>query len=133
MKTQIRSKTVDRLTKREVEECAFLTHRKAGMMEDALRGIYNESPYYKTKGRAIMLRDSNNGTLLSWCLLFGNGIPRAYFYTHKDYRRKGYGTLVYNHAKRFEPNMRVFPTNYTNTKFFRSVNGQQAPGYDWVE
>lgn len=127
---QIRSKLVARLTRSEYDRCQSLTLLGPSMMRERLhRERDRKSP--KAPARAIMVIE--DGQIVAWSLTYTDNFREriTFFFVHKDHRRKGYGRMLYKHARRMEGPILVCPSNQVNRSFFRSVGAKAASGWYW--
>ena len=81
------------------------------------------------KSFVYFIMDLDQSKLISWALVFHSEVDddvdegwSAYFYTRDTYRRKGFGTMLYNRMLKDFPNVvRFYPYDIQSTGFFDSL------------
>lgn len=115
-------KAVKDLTRAEYHAAYNLNMRKRGEMQRKLSTCRRN----KT-GTVVMIVDDNNKTL-SWALVYSRyayGDTGVQFYTRKNARRNGYGSLVAQEVRKIAVKTAVFPWDKVSQEFFRK-NGMMV-------
>lgn len=101
-------------------------------MQEDFRSAYENEIDTKRYRYTLALMIKEKGRLVAWCMLLPiDRVSRysAEFYVHPLHRRKGYGTLLFQEARRhgrFKPE--VFPDS-SNRGFFEKFPAQHVQGW----
>lgn len=128
MKTNLLVKKVDDLTEDEYKRCLSLSFREDGNLYYDLyryrrklhRGTYTAFIPPKKPAWVIMIK--SNDTILSWCLMAPDkpqGRYVAQFYTRREYRGRGLGSIIMREALKIDPKPYVYPHDTKSAGLFK--------------
>jgi L-amino acid N-acyltransferase YncA len=114
MTVQIIVKPRKDLTPEEVRSCRSLSFRNRGRLCDWL----NMSKH-QPAAKVVLAKDGEK--LVGWGMTLNDHSPRpaSGYYVRRTERRKGIGGMIYQAARKEEPNLQVFPHDKKSNAFFR--------------